>query len=86
MATDVSRDLREFHRFVGEKIDSGGSDVSPEEALDEWRISNPAPDELPESLAAIRAALADMRAGDRGRPADDVLAELRHRLAESSKP
>jgi hypothetical protein len=85
MATDVSKDLKEFYRFVGDKLTSGETDLSPEEALDEWRLLNPPPEELAESVSAIRRAVADMRAGDRGRPVEDVLAEIRQRLSTASK-
>jgi hypothetical protein len=81
MATESIRDLEEFHRFVGQKLASGADDLSPEEALDEWRVLNPAPEALAESVAAIRRALADMRAGNHRRPAEAVLAEIRQRLA-----
>ena len=72
-------ELREFHIFVGEKLTNGGAKLSPEEALDQWRVLHPDPEELAESVSAVRQALADMAAGDRGRPVDDVLAELRSR-------
>ena len=78
MAVDLSEELREFHRFVGEKLDR--VDLSPEDALDEWRVLHPVPEELVESVAAIRRAVADMRSGDRGRPVSDVLDEVRQRL------
>ncbi|MCE9547917.1 MAG: hypothetical protein K8T25_20795 [Planctomycetia bacterium] len=85
MSTDIPRDLKEFHHFLGEKLSHGGGNLSPEEALDEWRVLNPAPEELAESVTAIRRALAEMRAGDRGRAAESVVAEIRQRLQRSSQ-
>jgi hypothetical protein len=59
-------DLRDFHRFVGEKVSDGGSALSPEEVLDEWRTLHPAPEALEEDCAAIQEAIDDMDHGDTG--------------------
>ena len=48
MNAPVRDELRDFHRFIGEKVDNGGVSLSPEEALDEWRALNPAFDALAE--------------------------------------
>jgi hypothetical protein len=45
-----------------------------------WRAKHPAPAELAESVAAIRAACAEMEAGDNGRPARPALRESCQRL------
>lgn len=80
MSVQVADELRSFHEFVAEKLSVGPSGLSPEEALDLWRTTNPDPDELQESVAAIREALNDIEAGDKGRPADEVVNDLRSRL------
>ena len=36
-------DLRDFHHFLGEKLNADGAILSPEEALDEWRRLHPEP-------------------------------------------
>lgn len=72
-------ELRGFHQFIAEKLGSGATPLSPEEVLDLWREDHPIPEDLEESVAAVREALADMAAGDTGRPVDDVLADLRAR-------
>ena len=41
MAGKVTEELRAFHRFLTEKLDTDGTDLSPEEALDEWRQLHP---------------------------------------------
>jgi len=78
-------DLQEFHAYLGKTLAIGRADLTPEEALDEWRILNPAPEELAASVAAVRRAISDMRAGDQGRPADEVIAEIRQRLQNSAR-
>jgi len=78
MAVELSEELREFHRFVGAKLDR--VDLSPEDALHEWRVQHPVSEVLAESVAAVRHAVADMRGGDCGRPVSDVLNEIRQRL------
>jgi hypothetical protein len=79
MNTQVSQELRFFKDFVSEKLESGDAGLTPEEALDQWRSMNPDPEDLQQSVAAVRKALIDMENGDRGRPADDVLSDLRKR-------
>jgi hypothetical protein len=80
MESGMTDELGQFHCFIGEKLTNGKSNLSPEEALDEWRHLHPDPEDLAESVAAVREALADMHAGDRGRPVDEVLADIRMRL------
>jgi hypothetical protein len=76
----AAEDLREFHRFIGLKLANGSNGLTPEEALDEWRDlhpDTPEADQSAEVVRAVRLALAEMEAGDRGTPAAEVLAELR---------
>ena len=72
-------ELREFHAFLGEKLKNGGANATPEEALDEWRDLHPGPDDFDDDTAAIQVALDDMANGDKGRPFDEVIAELREK-------
>ena len=74
-------DLLDFRRFIDEKLSNGGAHLSPEEALDEWREKHLGPDEIDETeVAAIQEAIDDMERGDRGRDADEVIAEIRAEL------
>jgi hypothetical protein len=66
MSTDLSADLREFHQFLSTKISAGETEISPEEALDEWRFANRSEEDLAANIAAIREALDDMANGDVG--------------------
>ena len=59
-------ELRDFHRFVGEKVHNGGPSPSPEEVLDEWRVLHPDPEAVAEDIAAIQEAIDDMENGDTG--------------------
>lgn len=72
-------DLREFHRFLGEKVSRESAPLSPEEALDEWRAQHPLPEADAEELAAIQEAIDDMEKGDRGIPFTDFDREFRSR-------
>ena len=80
MTSVVANELECFHQFVKGKLGSSSPDPSPEDVLSEWRAAHPLPDDFAESAAAVRQALADMLAGDRGRSAEQVIAELRQRL------
>ena len=85
MTAVVANELERFHQFVEGKLASLSTDLSPEEVLSEWRTTHPSSDDLSESVVAVKQALADMRAGDRGRPAEQVIAELRQRLESSAR-
>ena len=69
--------LESFHRFASRQLDAGCTDLSIDELYDLWRCSNLPTDELLESVAAVRAAWADIEAGDEGIPVEDHLAQLR---------
>jgi len=58
MSAQPLNDLPDFHRFVGEKIVSGGA-VSPEQVLDEWRALHPASHQVREPTPEMHEALAD---------------------------
>jgi hypothetical protein len=80
MTTPFSADAEAFHQFLGAQLQVGGREKSPEEILAQWRAEHPSPDELRDSVAAIREVLADMEAGDRGRPLQDVIDDIRGKL------
>jgi hypothetical protein len=60
--------------------------VSPEEALDEYRALHPTPEELAESVAAIKKALGDMAAGDTGISLEEFDRQFRdkHKIPDST--
>jgi hypothetical protein len=76
MTTPNFPDAAAFHHFLGEQLHVGGEEKSPEELLALWRAEHPTPEQLQESVAALREAIADMEAGDAGRPASEVIGEL----------
>lgn len=81
MSTDAHQELVSFHQFVGEQLHSDRPCLSPEEALELWRLQNRSPDdeEYKADVEAIREALADMDAGDTGRPWEEFDREFRKR-------
>ena len=85
MTAVVANELESFHQFVKGKLGPSSADPSPEDVLSEWRAAHPLPDDWSESAAAVQQALTDMRAGDRGRPAEQVIAEIRQRLESSAR-
>lgn len=66
MPAESVEELREFHRFLSARLTADGIDLSPEEALDEWRRLKPRTHAADEDLAAIQEALADMAKGGPG--------------------
>ncbi len=75
MNTDAVSELQSFQQFVGDIVSRGESNASPEEALDQWRAMHPRDDDL----IAVREALDDMNAGDRGVPLDEFDQQFRSR-------
>jgi len=79
-------ELRDFHHFLGEKLSNGGVDLSPEEALDEWRQLHPDSHAFVEEVTAIQEALDDMANGDRGMLFEEFDREFRKRHQLPAKP
>lgn len=79
MSTATHSQLIEFRDFLNAKIAAGPADMSPEEALDEFR-DQMTPQELEESVAAIRESLAEIQSGSQGKVLSVYLSELEDRL------
>ncbi|MBD3676279.1 MAG: hypothetical protein HUJ26_22440 [Planctomycetaceae bacterium] len=73
-------DIDCFHQFALQQIDDGNMELSILDLADLWQLKNLPEAELAESVAAVKASLNDMQNGDCGRPAEEVIAELRQRL------
>ena len=85
MSVLAENEVVEFHQFLGENLTSGVAWKSPEQALESWRRQRPIPPELAASVVAVREAVDAMEAGDRGRPAAEVIAEMRAKLARMAQ-
>jgi hypothetical protein len=79
MPSQTIHELREFHHFLTEKVGSNEIDLSPEEALDEWRRLHPPTQGLDDDVAAIQEALDDVAKGDAGMQFDQFDREFRKR-------
>jgi hypothetical protein len=60
---------------VGQVL-SSTPDLTPEEAIDLWRASHPQ-DDFEETVLALKEAIAELEAGEKGQPADEFLREFR---------
>lgn len=76
----TKQQIDSFYEFASSQIDNGGTELSMDELYCLWRAKSPTPAELAESVAAVRAAHAEMQAGDSGRPARAALRETCQRL------
>ena len=74
----TQQQLDSFHQFATDKLGNGGADLSVADLYNLWRIENPTPAEQADIHAAIAEGLEDIKAG-RGRPADEVMRELREK-------
>lgn len=79
MSTDANQELQSFQEFIVQQLNSGDASLSPEEALEAWRLQNRSPEEYAEDVQAVREAIADMEAGDTGRPWGEFDREFRKR-------
>jgi hypothetical protein len=68
-------DLNAFYQFAEAILARHGAE-SLQELVDFWE-SEPEPALWAQDIAAVRAAVRDMENGDRGRPAETVVEELR---------
>lgn len=78
MATQGNSELALFHQFVGQVL-SSTPDMTPEEAMDLWRASHPHDDDFEDTVLALKEALAELEAGEKGVPAEEFLREFRAR-------
>lgn len=72
MSIETVTELQNFRQYLDQRLTDGSQELSPEEALRDWR-------EHQQTIQSIRRGLADVEAG-RTRPAVDVIEELRARL------
>lgn len=72
----TSDDLNAFHHFAAARLASRSAE-SLHELVDLWEIEHPAREVHAENVAAVQAAIRDMKNGDRGRPAGEAVEELR---------
>jgi hypothetical protein len=61
------------------KLAHNGADISPEEALDEWRHLHPDAPASAEDVAAVQEALEDLANGDKGILFEEFDREFRKR-------
>jgi hypothetical protein len=86
MNTQAPNDLGDFYRFVAEKVNNGGTALSPEEVLDEWRTLHPDAQAVQEDIAAIQEAIDDMANGDQGVGFEEFDRDFRARRKLPRKP
>lgn len=79
MSTVASTELQEFAHFIQAKLNSGENKLSPEEVLDEWRHVHPSEQEFEENVQAVRVALDQMNAGEKGISGTESVRQLRER-------
>lgn len=76
----TQQQIDSFYEFASSQVANGDTDLTLDEIYCLWRVRNPMPTELAESVAALKAAYAEMQAGDVGRPARAALRETCRRL------
>lgn len=69
------QEVENFHMFASSILDHGAK-VSFQQLVELWEAGI-VPDDHFESVAAVKSALAEMEAGERGIPLEEHLAKLR---------
>ncbi len=70
------QDLDNFYKFASSYMDDEETDLSMDELYRLWR----AKEEHADCIAKLKAAYAELEAGDMGRPARDIIRESCERL------
>jgi hypothetical protein len=78
--TTTGRDLQQFNEFARQRLRVGDEQPSLVELMDLWQIEHPSDAQHAENVAAMNAAIADFKNGDRGRLAGSLSQELRQQL------
>ena len=78
MSIDPTAELAQFQQFIVDHLQKGDT-LSPEEALDLWRLRHPNADDFADSVLALREALVDLDSGERGVPLEEFDREFRRR-------
>lgn len=78
--------VESFHRFAVARLGGGDEELSMDELLELWRLESMPPEELAASVAAVRAALAEMDDESAWIDVDEHLAQLRSKYGLTSPP
>lgn len=78
MSIDSSSDFSGFVQFAAAQLQAG-TELTPEQAVEQWRAMHPSEDEAADLEAAIQEAIDDMEAGQKGIPFEEFKREFRLR-------
>jgi len=78
MSIDSSSDFSGFVQFAAAHLQAG-TELTPEQAVEQWRAMHPSEDEAADLEAAIQESLDDMEAGEIGIPFEEFKREFRLR-------
>jgi len=85
MSIDSSSDYSAFVQFAAAQLQAG-TEITPEQAVEQWRAMHPSDDEMSDIEALVQEAIDDVAAGDKGIPFDDVLKEIEMRYGMKPTP
>ncbi|HWL10774.1 MAG TPA: hypothetical protein VNQ76_20370 [Planctomicrobium sp.] len=74
------KQIEAFHEFASEQVRKGETTWTLGELVDLWELQNLTADEFSENVAAIQEAIDDLQNGETGRPAMELVRELRGQL------
>jgi len=80
MSTGISTDLQDFSVFVQAKLKAGETQLSPEEALELWRMDHPTDEVLAENVRAIKESIDEVNSGAKGMTGEESVRMLREML------
>lgn len=74
------QELDDFYKFASSYMEGDEADLTMDELCHLWQAEKPTPEEYADCVAALKEAIADMEAGDRGEPVEEALREIHDRL------
>lgn len=78
--------LNQFHEYAEQRLTAGSAALDLVELATEWQFQHESQDHMKQDTLAVKAALADMDAGETGRPMSEFMKEFeeRHQIVRKS--
>ncbi len=80
-----AQELQSFQQYASARILNGGALLQLDDLFDEWRNLDRDPKQLSDDAIAVRASLRDIERGEKGRPVEDVVREIRDKYNLASE-
>ena len=80
-----AQELQSFQQYASARSLNGAALLQLDDLFDEWRNLDRDPKQLSDDAIAVRASLRDIERGEKGRPVEDVVREIRDKYNLASE-